>query len=212
MHGIKHVFQPHNHRHKVRKGCGWRPLSQPYKQGAFNAWSVTYYLINYLPCLAFCPRCTTCEQWRSPAPDGLLTLVRPLRLPAGNPASCAGTPIGNLEDMSFRAIRVLKSVQLILAEDTRHTRKLLTHYGIATPSSSYHEHNEKDKLAMVIRRLQQGQVGSGSGRGRSGRGGTEAGGSRLQTRGSKSGHNTLHGNGRNGEGGERRVAGDVPAM
>ncbi|MGZ3674862.1 MAG: SAM-dependent methyltransferase, partial [Ktedonobacterales bacterium] len=51
------------------------------------------------------------------------------------------TPIGNLEDITMRALRVLREVRLIAAEDTRHTRKLLTHFAIATPLISYHEHS-----------------------------------------------------------------------
>ncbi|MCJ8279009.1 MAG: SAM-dependent methyltransferase, partial [Rivularia sp. ALOHA_DT_140] len=52
-----------------------------------------------------------------------------------------GTPIGNLEDMTFRGVRILQSVDLIAAEDTRHTGKLLKHFQINTPQISYHEHN-----------------------------------------------------------------------
>ena len=52
------------------------------------------------------------------------------------------TPIGNLEDITFRAVRILKEADLIACEDTRQTRKLLDHYGIAKPAVSYHEHNE----------------------------------------------------------------------
>ncbi|MFC1872474.1 16S rRNA (cytidine(1402)-2'-O)-methyltransferase [Chloroflexota bacterium] len=68
------------------------------------------------------------------------------------------TPIGNLEDISLRALRVLKEVRLIAAEDTRHTRKLLTHYQIATPSTSYHEHNKGEKLGYLLEKLAQGDV------------------------------------------------------
>ena len=67
------------------------------------------------------------------------------------------TPIGNLEDITFRALRVLKEVDLIAAEDTRHTRKLLTHYGISTKLISYHAHNQKTRGPELIRRLQEGQ-------------------------------------------------------
>jgi hypothetical protein len=69
-----------------------------------------------------------------------------------------GTPIGNLEDMSFRAIRILQGVNLILAEDTRHTRKLLEHFAIRTPTRSCHEHNERQRQELVLQRLQQGEV------------------------------------------------------
>lgn len=67
-----------------------------------------------------------------------------------------GTPIGNLADFSPRAIEALKSADIILCEDTRHTRKLLTHYGIETPTESYHEHNEDDKAPRLIERLESG--------------------------------------------------------
>ena len=66
------------------------------------------------------------------------------------------TPIGNLEDITLRALRILKEVDLIAAEDTRHTKKLLTHYGIQKPLTSYHEHNEKTKSSQLIHRLKEG--------------------------------------------------------
>jgi len=66
------------------------------------------------------------------------------------------TPIGNLEDITLRAVRVLKEVSLIACEDTRHTRKLLDHLGITTPSTSYHEHNETAKTEELIATLQGG--------------------------------------------------------
>ena len=67
------------------------------------------------------------------------------------------TPIGNLQDMSPRAIAVLKHVDLIAAEDTRHSMKLLSHFDIHTPLTSYHEHNERDKAQrLVARMLDQG--------------------------------------------------------
>lgn len=67
------------------------------------------------------------------------------------------TPIGNLEDMTFRAIRTLKEVQLIAAEDTRQTRKLLTHFDIGTRIVSYHEHNKRASGPELIRLLLEGQ-------------------------------------------------------
>jgi 16S rRNA (cytidine1402-2'-O)-methyltransferase len=67
------------------------------------------------------------------------------------------TPIGNLEDLSFRAIRVLHEVGVIACEDTRHTRLLLQRHGIATPLVSYHEHNEQTRTPELVRRLQAGE-------------------------------------------------------
>ena len=67
------------------------------------------------------------------------------------------TPIGNLEDLTFRALRILKEVDLIAAEDTRHSRRLLDHYGIKTPLTSYHEHNERSKARHLVERLQRGE-------------------------------------------------------
>lgn len=67
-----------------------------------------------------------------------------------------GTPIGNLEDITFRAVRALKEADLIACEDTRQTRKLLDHYGIAKPTVSYHEHNEAERTAELIAKLVDG--------------------------------------------------------
>jgi len=67
-----------------------------------------------------------------------------------------GTPIGNLEDMTFRAIATLKQVDLIAAEDTRHTGKLLHHFGVETPQTSYHEHNAYKRVPELVEKLQQG--------------------------------------------------------
>jgi 16S rRNA (cytidine1402-2'-O)-methyltransferase len=66
------------------------------------------------------------------------------------------TPIGNLEDITLRALRVLKEVDLIACEDTRHTRKLLTHYEISKPTVSCHEHNERERVPELISKLQSG--------------------------------------------------------
>jgi len=67
------------------------------------------------------------------------------------------TPIGNLEDITLRALRVLKEVDVIAAEDTRHTRTLLSRYDIHTPLTSYHEHNERTKAQPLVERLLSGE-------------------------------------------------------
>ena len=67
-----------------------------------------------------------------------------------------GTPIGNLEDITLRAIRTLKGVDLIAAEDTRHTARLLAHHHIETPLVSYHEHNESQRTPELIGKIQSG--------------------------------------------------------
>src|SRR6186713_1571123 len=67
------------------------------------------------------------------------------------------TPIGNLEDITARALRVLREVALIAAEDTRRTAHLLARYGISTRTTSLHEHNEHRKTAPLVRRLVAGE-------------------------------------------------------
>ena len=67
------------------------------------------------------------------------------------------TPIGNLEDMTFRAVRILKEVDLIAAEDTRNSIKLLNHFEIDTPMTSYHEFNKVEKAITLIEKLKEGQ-------------------------------------------------------
>jgi 16S rRNA (cytidine1402-2'-O)-methyltransferase len=66
------------------------------------------------------------------------------------------TPIGNLEDITYRAVRVLKEADLIACEDTRHTAKLLHHYGIDKPTVSYHEHNEAVRAEELVGKMEQG--------------------------------------------------------
>ena len=66
------------------------------------------------------------------------------------------TPIGNLADITHRALQILKDVELIACEDTRHTRKLLQHYGIETKTVSYHEHNEQQRAGELVELLKQG--------------------------------------------------------
>jgi 16S rRNA (cytidine1402-2'-O)-methyltransferase len=77
--------------------------------------------------------------------------------PAASPVLyVVATPIGNLEDVTLRALRILKEADLIACEDTRHTRKLLEHFGIATPTISYHEHNEAARAAELVDKLKAG--------------------------------------------------------
>lgn len=67
------------------------------------------------------------------------------------------TPIGNLEDITLRALRVLKEVSVIACEDTRHTRRLLDHFGIKSPTISYHEHNEQARATELVHRMLNGE-------------------------------------------------------
>ena len=67
------------------------------------------------------------------------------------------TPIGNLEDITLRALRVLKEVRIVAAEDTRHTQKLLSHYQIHTTLTSYHDFNKEHKTPFLLQRLREGQ-------------------------------------------------------
>src|SRR6058998_1881614 len=75
---------------------------------------------------------------------------------AGGCLYLVGTPIGNLEDITLRALRILKEVDQIACEDTRHTQKLLTHYAIHKPLVSYHEHNELTRAPELVVALEQG--------------------------------------------------------
>ncbi len=68
------------------------------------------------------------------------------------------TPLGNLEDITFRALRILREARVIAAEDTRHTRKLLNHFAIATPTMSYHEHSGQAGISTVLAALAEGDV------------------------------------------------------
>lgn len=70
--------------------------------------------------------------------------------------SVVATPIGNLEDVTLRSLRVLREANLIAAEDTRHTAKLLRHFGIATPTISFHAHNLRSRLPQLVRKLSDG--------------------------------------------------------
>jgi 16S rRNA (cytidine1402-2'-O)-methyltransferase len=75
---------------------------------------------------------------------------------AGPALYLVATPIGNLEDITLRAIRILKEVDVIACEDTRQTQKLLNHYGVTTRTISYHEHNEMTRSAELVKEMQEG--------------------------------------------------------
>ena len=78
------------------------------------------------------------------------------KLQAGPALYLVATPIGNLEDITLRALRVLKEVDVIACEDTRQTQKLLKYYAIATRTTSYHEHNEMTRSAELVKEMQEG--------------------------------------------------------
>jgi 16S rRNA (cytidine1402-2'-O)-methyltransferase len=77
--------------------------------------------------------------------------------PASGSLTLVATPIGNLGDITLRALEVLKTVNVILAEDTRHSRRLLNHYAIPTPMIAYHDHNESRVTPSLIERMQRGE-------------------------------------------------------
>jgi 16S rRNA (cytidine1402-2'-O)-methyltransferase len=68
------------------------------------------------------------------------------------------TPIGNLEDITLRALRILKCADVILSEDTRHSGKLLQHYNIKTPLLSFHKFNEREREPNILKRLHEGEA------------------------------------------------------
>lgn len=68
------------------------------------------------------------------------------------------TPIGNLEDITIRALRILKEAGIIAAEDTRRTQKLCSFYGIGTPLTSYHDYNKEEKTAVLLKRMEEGEA------------------------------------------------------
>ena len=81
-----------------------------------------------------------------------MTAPGPLNSAAGS-LYVVATPIGNLDDISARALKILREVALIAAEDTRHSARLMQHFGIATPLAACHEHNERDEGSRFITRL-----------------------------------------------------------
>src|ERR1700688_4664284 len=88
---------------------------------------------------------------------GLRNDAEAIKIKPGPALYLVGTPIGNLEDITLRALRILREVDRIACEDTRQTRKLLDRYGIATPLVSYHEHNEQSRSDELLRDLQAGK-------------------------------------------------------
>ncbi len=80
------------------------------------------------------------------------------RTSAGGRLFLVATPIGNLEDVTLRALRVLSEVSVIACEDTRQTRKLLDHHGVARPLVSYHEHNERERARELVERMEAGET------------------------------------------------------
>jgi 16S rRNA (cytidine1402-2'-O)-methyltransferase len=89
-------------------------------------------------------------------PDEIVVMSEKSTQAAGPALYLVATPIGNLEDITLRAVRVLKEVDLIACEDTRQTQKLLNHYGITTRTVSYHEHNEMTRAAELVKEMQEG--------------------------------------------------------
>jgi 16S rRNA (cytidine1402-2'-O)-methyltransferase len=92
----------------------------------------------------------------APATDAAPAARSRRELDPGAALYLVGTPIGNLEDITLRAVRVLKEVDVIACEDTRQTQKLLNHYGITTRTISYHEHNEITRSAELVKDMQEG--------------------------------------------------------
>lgn len=91
---------------------------------------------------------------RSSGLGGMADLIQPKQ----GVLYVVATPIGNLEDITYRAVRILREAGLIACEDTRHTRKLLDHYGIEGKLVSYHEHNEAERAQELIGKLREGQT------------------------------------------------------
>src|SRR5579864_918253 len=96
---------------------------------------------------------------RKRPPNGSAVATPRTEPASSEPGGClylVGTPIGNLEDITLRALRVLREADQIAAEDTRHTQKLLTHYEISRPLVSYHEHNEMTRAPELVAAMEQG--------------------------------------------------------
>ncbi|XP_031268966.1 uncharacterized protein LOC116127457 isoform X2 [Pistacia vera] len=108
-------------------------------------------------CLSLCSTSTSDSQTSSEFSD-LIAEQSSKRSPLEPGLYLVATPIGNLEDITLRALRVLKSANVILSEDTRHSGKLLQYYNIKTPLLSYHKFNESQREQTVLKRLKQGEI------------------------------------------------------
>lgn len=106
------------------------------------------------PALSFTSRAVHDSYSRTQAV--LAQRIATLTIPMAGILYIVATPIGNLEDITLRALRMLKEADLIACEDTRHTRKLLSHYHVSKPTISYHAHNERDRTAELIKKLEEG--------------------------------------------------------
>src|SRR6516165_2930489 len=104
------------------------------------------------------PSATGCSAVLPAMPRGFDAATNSTSLDPGPALYLVATPIGNLEDITLRALRVLKGVDLIACEDTRQTQKLLDHYGITTRTISYHEHNERQRAGELIEAIKNGSA------------------------------------------------------
>jgi 16S rRNA (cytidine1402-2'-O)-methyltransferase len=111
--------------------------------------------VNLLPVIFRCPPSLLLGH---PRAAWATSAARALRYPDLMALYLVATPIGNLDDITLRALRILREVPLIAAEDTRTARRLLQHYGITTPVTSYHEQNKRTKLPFLLARLREGDV------------------------------------------------------
>ncbi|CAN1824101.1 Ribosomal RNA small subunit methyltransferase I [Linum perenne] len=134
-------------------GLSWRSAPHYFLRVAPRMNRETAYSYSRKTVLSFC----TNSQVNSELIDSI-PVDSKKRSPLSPGLYLVGTPIGNLEDITFRALRVLKSADVILSEDTRHSGKLLHCYDIKTPLLSYHKFNESQREQTVLNRLRQGEI------------------------------------------------------